>query len=124
MKILISKYIAKHELKPLEKYIKIDDVKKGAQKIIKGLGKSISMHSDSPYRFYKVRIGTTTKGRMIVFLITKTQKIIPLLIRLKKDKKMGENISAKNPLTKEAVSKNLSRVLEDVENKQYQIWSL
>ena len=113
--LIFTKYIAKHEFKPLQKYFTIEDVIEGGRKVIKGLGQKISAHNKSAkFRFFKVRIGGTLKGRMIVFLVSENKKVVPLLIRLKKDKKLGMNMSASNPNVIAQIDKNLEHVLADI----------
>ena len=93
--LILSRYIAKHEFKPLQKYFNIDDLLNGARKVLNGLGQEVSaLKRKDGYRFFKVRIGGRVKGRMIVFVVSESLKVVPLLIRLKKDKKLGMNMSS------------------------------
>ena len=98
----------------------MDDLLNGARKVVAGLGKQVGFSSGGAgFRFFKVRIGGSVKGRMIVFVVSGGGKVVPLLIRLKKDKKMGMNMSANNPNVVAQVEKNLDRVLEDVEGGKF-----
>ena len=119
--LLLSKYIAKHEYKPNQKYFSIDDLIAGAKKITKGLGKKISISKkDRSFHFFKVRIGSKVKGRMIVFFVLENTKVVPLLIRLKKDKKIGMNMSPENPNVVSQINKNLDYVIKDIENDNFE----
>lgn len=117
--LVLTKYILKNQLKPLSKHFTVKDLVKGARKVLKGLGNKISTPNNKNFSFYKVRIGSIVKGRMIVFLTT-NNKIVPLLIKLKKDKKMGMNMSANNPYVVEQIDKNLKQVIRDIENGDFE----
>ena len=70
--LVITNFIASHELKPLERYLNIKDVILGAQKVIKGLGTETKPPRHlSGFRFYKVRLGGGQSARMIVFVVVK-----------------------------------------------------
>lgn len=113
--LILTKYIAKHEFKPLQKHFTIEDIIEGGRKVVKGLGQKIKPHGKSvKFRFFKIRIGSAVKGRMIVFLVSENKKVVPLLIRLKKDKKLGMNMSADNPNVIAQIDKNLEHVLDDI----------
>ncbi len=119
--IVITRYIAKHELKPLRRYFELEDIIEGARKIQKNLGIQIHVQStSSAFQFFKVQIGQKVKGRMIVFMRTGNEKIVPILIRLKKDKIFGMNMSANNTDVAKQISKNLDHILEDIENNNYE----
>lgn len=123
--LILTSYIAKHEFEPLQKFFSIDDLLNSARKVLKGLGQQVTpLKSAHGYRFFKVRIGSGSKGRMIVIVISKNNKIVPLLIRLKKDKKFGMNMSAQNPNVVAQVEKNLEHVINDIEQKQFKEFDL
>lgn len=117
--LILSRYIAKHEFKPLQKVFKIDDLIDGARKVKRGLAKKIKA-GNSKFHFFKVRIGSKVKGRMIVFAVSRNNKIVPLLIRLKKDKKLGMNMSANNSAVIAQLDKNLNKVLIDIERGSFE----
>lgn len=123
--LVLTNYIARHELKPLERHIGIDDIIVGSQKIIKGLGvETKSPRRLSGLRFYKVRLGGGQSARMIVFVVVANQKIVPLMIRLKKDKIFGMNMAMDNPAVLMQINRNLDQVLLDIEEKHYTEFSL
>jgi len=118
--LILTSYIAKHELKALDRFLN-----SGAKKVIKGLGiETKSPGSNSGFRFFKVRIGKNNGARLIVFIMTKNKKIVPVLIRLKKDKIFGTNMAMNNPNVANQISKNLDHILEDIESDRYEEFSL
>ncbi len=119
--LVLTEFIAKHELKPLSRYLELDDILAGAQKVIKGLAVETkpprNLHG---FRFFKVRIGKRGKARMIVFLVTENEKVVPVLIRLKKDKIFGMNMAMNNPEVVKKISANIDCILDDIKNKKYE----
>ncbi len=122
--LLLSQYIAQHELKPLRKYFELQDILEGAEKVLKNLAIETKPPVKLPgFKFFKVRIGRKTKGRMIVFMLTENRKVVPILIRLKKDKIFGMNMAMNNPAVVRQVSFNLDYILEDIKCKRYEEFS-
>lgn len=125
MKVILTHYVLKHEFKPLRRQFEIKDILIGAEKVSKNLAIEIKASDKlTGCRFFKVRIGSSVKGRMIVFVITENQKIVPALIRLKKDKIFGMNLAASNSAVVDALNKNLDHILEDILEKRYEELSL
>ncbi|MEK9159379.1 MAG: hypothetical protein AAB383_01480 [Patescibacteria group bacterium] len=119
--LLITKYIAKHELAPLSRFIDLEDILDGAKKALKGLVTEVKAPSNARgFRFFKVRVGKRNGARMIVFLVTESQKVVPALIRLKKDKVFGMNMAMNNSEVLGQLNKNMDRILEDIEHKEYE----
>lgn len=119
--LVLTQYIAKHEFKPLSRYITLADVLSGARKVLKGLAvETKSPASLTGYRFFKTRIGNRSSARMIVFVVAGNDKIVPVLIRLKKDKIFGMNMAMNNPHVVSQINKNLSNILTDIENHDYE----
>ncbi|MBI5414893.1 hypothetical protein HZA38_05270 [Candidatus Peregrinibacteria bacterium] len=119
--LILTKYTAKHELEPLLRQFTLDDILEGARKVLKNLATPIRNPVKlEGYRFFKVRIGRKAKGRMIVFLVTENKKVVPVLIRLKKDKIFGMNMSLNNPEVVRELRKNIDFILRDIEKKEYQ----
>lgn len=118
--LILSNYIVQHELKPLQRYFTLQDIIDGAEKVLKNLAIGTKPPSKlQGFRFFKVRIGKKVKGRMIVFMVTKSKKVVPLMIRLKKDKIFGMNMAMNNPQVVRQVNMNLSKVLDDIDHKRY-----
>ena len=122
--VVLTKYIARHELEPLKRLVNIDDILDGANKVIKGLAVETKAPRDlRGCRFFKVRNGKRNNARMMVFVITENKKVVPVLIRLKKDKVFGVNMAMNNPIVIEQMNKNLNHILDDLKKKQYQEFS-
>lgn len=116
--LILTQYIAKHELKALQRHFDVEDILEGGRKVLKSLAVEVKAPRKlNSARFFKVRIGTKNTGRMMVFLMTNNQKIIPLLIRLKKDKIFGMNVLAQ-------INKNLDHVLSDIEKGKWEGFDL
>lgn len=123
--LILTEYIAKHELKPLQKYFKLKDILSGSEKVLKNLAIETKPPQKIPgYKFFKVRIGQNVKGRMIVFMVVENKKIVPLLIRLKKDKLFGMNIAMKNQDVVNQININLDKALQDIQSGNYQEFKL
>ena len=119
--LIFTKYVAKHELNPLKRFLNLDDVIDGAKKVTKGLATQIKPpRNPGNFRFFKVRIGKKNGARIIVFLVTETRKVVPVLIRLKKDKIFGMNMAINNAKVVEQINRNLDCILWDMKYKQYQ----
>lgn len=125
MQLILTQHVAKHEFAPLKRRFTLDDILNGARKTVKGLG----VHIKSPQklencRFFKIRIGGNVAGRMIVLIILNKQNAVPLLIRLKKDKIFGMNMSMNNQSVIKELNKNLDKVLDDIRNNRYEKFAL
>ncbi len=108
-------------MKPLGKVFNVSDILVGAKKIIKNLAIEIRHPGDGmSFRFFKVRIGKKGDGRMIAFFTTANGNVVPLLIRAKKDKQYGENMSSSNKFVTQQIKKNLLRVLEDIRDNRFE----
>lgn len=119
--LLLTKYIAKHELAPLNRFIDLEDVLDGAEKALKGLATEVKAPTSARgSRFFKVRVGKRDGARMIVLLVTESQKVVPVLIRLKKDKIFGMNMSMNNEKVVDQLTKNVYRILDDIEAEEYE----
>ena len=115
--LLLSHFVAQYELKPFS----LQDVLVGAEKVLKKL--TIEVKSPvklAGVKFFKVRIGSKTKGRMIVFMIVESGQVIPILIRFKKDKIFGINMTMNNPRVVKQIKHNLDRVLGDIKHGRYE----
>ncbi len=121
--LILARYVATHELGPLSRYVTLDDVLEGARKVQKGLAQETKPPVKG-FRFFKVRIGARNSGRMIVFLATENQKVVPVLIRLKKDKIFGMNMAMNNPRVVQQMKKNMDTILDDIQNKNYEEFPL
>lgn len=63
--LLLSQYIAQHELKPLRKYFELQDILEGAEKVLKNLAIETKPPVKLPgFKFFKVRIGRKIRHRV------------------------------------------------------------
>ena len=60
---------------------------------------------------------------MIVFLTT-SNNVVPVVVRLKKDKKYGQNLSVNNEEVKNLISRNLDAIYKDVENRDFESYEV
>ena len=123
--LILTQHVARHELTPLEQYVTLDDVLAGAKKVLKGLAiLTKPPRARRGFRFYKVRLGGQQSARMIVFVLVENQKVVPLIIRLKKDKLFGMNMAMNNPAFVKQLNSNLDWALKDIANQRYQEFSI
>lgn len=119
--LILTEYIARKELKPLLKQLTIEDILEGGRKVLDNLADEVKPPKKlGGFRFFKVRIGRKTKGRMIVFLVIESRKVVPILIRLKKDKIFGMNMAMNNNVIARRINQNLDHVLDDIKAKRYE----
>jgi Cu2+-containing amine oxidase len=122
--VIITEYIAKKELTPLKRHFDLKDILEGGRKVLKHLGIPIKPPRKlEGIQFFKVNIGKN-EGRMIVFVMVSNKKIVPLLIRLKKDKIYGMNMSSNNPEVVKQLNKNLDHVIKNIEENEYEEFAL
>lgn len=117
--LVLTEYVVKHELKPLAKFLTVRDLLKSSKKVLDGLGQKIAVKEYEGFTFYKVRVGSNSKARMIVFAVLGSKKVVPVLIRLKKDKKLGMNMSANNVHVVKQVDINMAKIVKDIEQGRY-----
>lgn len=121
MRILLCKSILKNEVSPLLKYFSRGDIKKYVNKVKKGLGTEIKGSTIPGTKIVKVYMtGTSTAGRMIVLIYVQKQYYLPVIVRLKKDKIVGRNLSTKNESFQELLEKNLEAVQQDLQNRDFE----
>ena len=119
--LIITRYIARHELAPLKRYLGLAEVVAGAKKVLKGLATETKpLRSLAGFRFYKVRLSGKQSARMVVFVLVENNKVVPLIIRLKKDKLFGQNMIMNDPALVKQMNINLDQVLKDIEQNQYE----
>lgn len=117
--ILLCDFIKRHELDPLGAYFTLSDLRKACKKAASSLGVMLGSSKMPGAIFIKVRIGSNVKGRMITLFLTVEGDVIPLLIRLKKDKHFGMNMSLQNPHVVDQLDINLDNVTADISAGRY-----
>ena len=121
MKLIITGYINEQEIKPLERNIHFEKIKDAARKAASGLGivmSSALLPKGSSFRKIKI---ATKEGAFRSLLMVRNQKddIILVMLREKKDKKVGMNFSFYNPLFEAIVDRNVFKIFEDIESGNY-----
>jgi len=115
--VLTNSFLDK-ELKALKKYYSLEDVKKTLVKTnISAVNLSHLGYENG--KLLKLRIVNKVAGRMIVYVYSQKDYIVPIIIRLKKDKIFGENLSLKNKKAKNLILKMLNLVMLDIEKNKY-----
>lgn len=119
MFIILTKSFLKREFKSLNKHYKLEDLKKTLKKInsssicLANLG-----YKDG--KLLKLRITSNISGRLVVYLFEEKNLIIPVVLRLKKDKIFGENLSFNNEKAKSLILDMLDRVMVDIKSGDYE----
>ncbi len=116
--IIICKSIQEKELKPLEKYFDIQAIKKAALKAKNGLGEVLPATVENSH-VVKIYLTGKPAGRVCFLILLAEGDVVPLVLRLKKDKKIGENMSMQNTAFKQFLEKNIKLVLRDIESGEY-----
>ncbi len=120
MKIILCHSILRKEINPLLKYFSKGDIRKYAKKAAKGLRVEIKGSMISSTKLVKVYMtGKKGAGRLIVLIYVKKDYYIPVLVRLKKDKIVGTNLSKGNKVFQDLLEKNLSSVMKDLKEGNF-----
>ncbi|MCK5510497.1 hypothetical protein KAI65_03065 [Candidatus Parcubacteria bacterium] len=118
MFLILTKSFLKKELKPLKKYYTVKDIKKTTKKI----SSSAIRLPHLGYRegeLIKLRLVSKVAGRIIIYVYKQKELIIPIVLRLKKDKIIGENLSLNNTKAKLLILDMLDKIMDDVKNGDY-----
>lgn len=119
--IVVTKFFLKSEFKPVKNKIGLIDVFEGVKRIEKDLAITIKAPVKFPnLRFFKVRVGKLVKARMIVFLKIGSNKFVPIVLRLKKDKVFGMNMSMNNKVLVDLINVNFEKIIEDLKNGDFE----
>lgn len=121
--LIITEYIKKHELVPVARYFTIQDIKKSVNKVASS-GIEMSNLGYKNCKIVKVRIGSKPAGRMIIYIQIEKNYFIPILIRLKKDKILGENLALSNKKAEQKIIHNLEMIFEDLQRGRYEKFEL
>ena len=117
MRVIFTNSFLKKELKPLEKYYSVNDIKKAVSKINAPINLSSLGYKDC--KLVKLRISGKAAGRIIAYIYIKNNWIVPLVFRLKKDKIFGENLSINNKKAKALILKMMDLSMDDIAGKKY-----
>lgn len=122
MKIILCNSVLNKEIKPLLRHFSRGDIKKNVLKVAKGLGAEVKgVTSISGTKLVKVYMtGKAGAGRMIVLVYVSKDYYLPVVVRLKKDKIVGSNLSKGNKAFQSLLEKNLSALIQDLENGDFE----
>lgn len=116
--IIITESFQKRELKAVAEYFSLGDIRAAVIRLASS-GIEMSHAGFRHCKILKVRIGSKPVGRIVVFLQVQQHYFVPVVIRLKKDKIFGENLSMENKRAKALIIENISRALADLQQGRY-----
>ena len=121
MKLIITNSIDKAEFEPLKKVFDLEIIKSAAKKSLQGLGvgikSSYKIPSTSLSKIYLTSAGSA--GRSVFLLQIGKEKSVLVMMRTKKDKQIGANMTITNPKFKKVLNKNISLIIDDLEQGRY-----
>lgn len=121
MKLIITDSINKAEFEPLKKTFGLEIIKVAAKKSLQGLGDKIKSSFKIPAttlsKIYLTSSGSA--GRAIFLLQINREKSVLVIIRAKKDKQIGFNMTIKHQKFQKILDKNLSLIISDLEKGLY-----
>lgn len=110
----------KREINPLLKYFSKGDVKKYVEKARNGLATEIKGSTIPETKLLKVYMtGKNGAGRMIVLIYIRKDYYIPVVVRLKKDKIVGINLSKGSQDFQNLLEKNIGLIIEDLKEGNF-----
>lgn len=120
MKIVLCKFFVEKEFKPLQRHFSKNDILKAGKKIQAGLGTPLQ----SPLaktKLVKVYLtGKSGAGRALFLAQLEDKYYAPLILRLKSDKKIGENMSMVNTTFNKLLDKYLDCMIDDIEKNKFE----
>lgn len=122
MKLILTASIRKAEFEPLQQTFSLEVIKIAAKKCLESLGTKIKSSTKISSTILK-KIPLTSAGgagRATFLLQIVDNNAILVMIRLKNDKKVGENMSIDNPRFKKVFDKNLALLFNDIEHDDYE----
>jgi hypothetical protein len=126
MKLIITQTIFEQEFKTLKPIFSLRVIKEAARKILQGLGENLK----SSFKIHGTKLkklpltSTGGAGRVLFLLNINDKEVVLLMIRLKNDKKIGENMTVKNPQFKKLFNKYIQLVIEDIQEKKFMEYEL
>lgn len=121
MKLVVTDSIFEKEFKPLELIFPIDLIKLAAKKSMCGLGENIKNSSKIPSTVLKKVYLTSSggAGRVVFLLQIGGESSFLVILRLKNDKKVGQNMTISNPKFKKILDKNLDLIFMEIKQGKY-----
>lgn len=121
MKLIITDGIDKAEFEPQKKIFDLEIIKDAARKSLRGLGDNIKSSFKIPATsLCKIYLTSTGgAGRALFLLKIGKEKSVLVMIRMKKDKHIGVNMTIKNPKFQKSLERNLGLIIDDLELGNY-----
>jgi len=117
--IIITDSFYKKEFKSLKKYYTFDDLRNSIQKTdVSSVNLSHLGYENG--KLLKLRIANKVSGRMIVYIFNKGDVFVPIVLRLKKDKVLGENLALNNKKAKDLILKMMDLAMDDIKKERYE----
>lgn len=126
MKLILAKSVELREFNQYKDIFSLDTIKEAARKALQGIGNKIK----NPFKIsstclYKIYITSTGgAGRAIFLVLIKQDNAVLALLRMKKDKQIGFNMSMSNTKFKNLLGGNLSRIMKDLEIGDFKVFDL
>ncbi len=119
MILILTKSFLQKEYKLIKKYYSLEDIKKAVNKL-RGQKVRLSNLGYTGGELFKLRMVHKVAGRLIVFMYKQKNLVIPIVIRLKKDKVFGENLSMNNKKAKILILNSLDSAIEDIDQGNFE----
>ena len=116
--LVITHSFQQKELQPLAKYYRIDDIQRAIAKIDTSGVRLPNLGYRNGY-LVKLRLPHAVAGRLIAYVFIQKNYVIPIVLRLKTDKVIGENLALNNKKAKALIIKNLESAMTDIRNNRY-----
>jgi len=126
VRLILTRSIVLREYCGYENIFPLEVIKKAARKALGGLGNLIRNPFKYPFTILR-KIPLTAPGgagRAIFLIQTRDNDAVLVLLRLKNDKLIGNNISLHNKRLIILLKSNLDMILEDLGNGSYEEFGL
>jgi hypothetical protein len=121
MKLILCHSILKKEIKPLLEYFSRGDLKKVAMNASDGLCAKLKSTKIPDTQLVKVYMtGRGGAVRLVVLVYLGKDYYVPVVLRLKKDKLIGSNMSSMNRAFQNVLDKNLDLIVMDLKNGNFE----
>ncbi len=126
MKLIITDSINISEFEPLKRVYSLEIIKAAAKKSLQRLGDNIKNPFKIPATTLSKMYLTSSAGagRAIFLLQINNEKSVLVILRTKKDKQIGTNMTVKNQKFQKVLDKNLSLIIGDLEKGKYSEYDL
>lgn len=118
MFLILTDSFLKREYNAVKKHYSIADIKKTARKIsVSSVNLSHLGYKNG--ELLKLRMAGKTAGRIIIYVFRQNNLVLPIVLRLKSDKIMGQNLALNNKKAKILIINMMDRVMEDLDRGNF-----